>query len=81
MTSPFPDELKIFSVVAVHKAGDKEDSNNYRPIAVLPTLARVLFMENCTTILPKIIYWAINSLVLDHYIQLLLLLVNQWIIG
>ena len=25
MTSSFPDELKILKVVAVHKAGDKED--------------------------------------------------------
>ena len=41
MTSSFPDELKILKVVAVHKAGDKEDPNNYRPIAVLPTIARV----------------------------------------
>ena len=29
MTSSFPDELKILKVVAVHKAGDKEDPNNY----------------------------------------------------
>ena len=27
--------------MAVHKAGDKEDTNNYRPIAVLPTIAHV----------------------------------------
>ena len=27
--------------MAVHKAGDKEDPYNYRPIAVLPTIARV----------------------------------------
>ena len=29
MTSSSPDELKILKVVAVHKAGDKEDPNNY----------------------------------------------------
>ena len=29
MTSSFPDELKILKVVVVHKAGDKEDPNNY----------------------------------------------------
>ena len=38
MTSSFPDELKILKVVAVHKAGDKKDPNNYRPIAVIPTI-------------------------------------------
>ena len=37
MTSSFPDELKLSKVVAVHKAGDKEDLNNYRPIAVPPS--------------------------------------------
>ena len=41
MTSSFPDELKLLKVVAVHNASDKEDPNNYRPIAVLPTVARV----------------------------------------
>ena len=39
MTSSFPDELKILKVVAVHTAVDKEDRNNYRPLAVLPTIA------------------------------------------
>ena len=66
MTSSFPDDLKILKVVAVHKAGDKKDPYNYRPIAVLPTIARVmrnLFMENYTTISPKIIYRVMNSLV------------------
>ena len=41
MTSSFPDELKILKVVAVHKAGEKEDPFYCRPIAVLPTIARV----------------------------------------
>ena len=42
MKSSFPDELKILKVATVHKAGDKEDPNNYRPIAaVLPTKAHV----------------------------------------
>ena len=79
-TSSFPDELKILKVVAVHKADDKEDPNNYRPIAVLPAIARVF---------EKLIYGELynyfteNNLLgnkqfcLDHYIELLLLLVNQ----
>ena len=28
-TSSFPDDLKILKVAGVHKAGDKEDPNNY----------------------------------------------------
>ena len=41
MTSSFPDELKILKVVAVHKVSDKDNPNNYRPIAFLPAKARV----------------------------------------
>ena len=41
MKRSFPDGLKILKVVTVRKAGDKEDPNNYRPLAVLPTIARV----------------------------------------
>ena len=37
----FPDDLKIGKVSPVHKSGDKDDLNNYRPITVLPTIARV----------------------------------------
>ena len=36
-----PDDLKIDKVSPVHKSGDKDDLNNYRPITVLPTIARV----------------------------------------
>ena len=41
MTSSVPDELKILKVVAVYKAGEKVDPYYYRPIAVLPTIARI----------------------------------------
>ena len=37
----FPDDLKIGKVASVYKSGDKDDLNNYRPISVLPTVARV----------------------------------------
>ena len=64
MISSFPDELKTLKVVVGHKAGDKEDPNNYRPIAVLPTIACVFekfIYGELYNYLPKIIYWAINS--------------------
>ena len=40
-TKVFPDDLKVGKVAPVNKSGDKDDLNNYRPISVLPTVARV----------------------------------------
>ena len=40
-TKVFPDDLKVGKVARVYKAGDKDNLNNYRPISVLPTVARV----------------------------------------
>ena len=40
-TNTFPDDFKIGKVAPVFKSGDKEDLNNYRPISVPPTIARI----------------------------------------
>ena len=40
-TNTFPDDFKVGKVAPVFKSGDKEDLNNYRPISVLPTIARI----------------------------------------
>ena len=40
-TGVFSDDLKIGRVAPVYKSGEKDDLNNYRPISVLPTVARV----------------------------------------
>ena len=40
-TKVFPDDLKVLKVVPVYKSGERENLNNHRPIAVLPTIARV----------------------------------------
>ena len=40
-TGVFPDDLKIGRVAPVYKSGEKDDLNNYGPISVLPTVARV----------------------------------------
>ena len=37
----FPRDLKVGRVIPIFKAGEKEDLNNYRPVTVLPTIARV----------------------------------------
>ena len=50
----FPDDLKAGKIAPVHKSGDKDQLNNYRPISVLPTVARVfekISMDNYMNIL------------------------------
>ena len=41
----FPSCYKIAKVIAIHKSGDKQDVNNYRPIALLPQISKLL--EKC----------------------------------
>ena len=40
-TKCYPDSLKFAKVAPVYKGGDKDNLDNYRPISVLPTVARV----------------------------------------
>ena len=40
-TDVFPDDLKIGKVSLIEKSSDRDNLNNYRPISVLPTVARV----------------------------------------
>ena len=40
-TRVFPDDFKIAKVAPVFKNGDKGDPGNYRPISVLPTIAKI----------------------------------------
>ncbi|XP_045471811.1 uncharacterized protein LOC123678705 [Harmonia axyridis] len=37
----FPDELKIARVIPVHKAGSRENYENYRPISILPVMSKI----------------------------------------
>ena len=37
----FPDDLKVGKIAPLYKSGDKDQLNNYSPISVLPTVARV----------------------------------------
>ena len=37
----FPDKLKEARVVPIHKGGDVDDINNYRPISILPAFSKV----------------------------------------
>ena len=40
-TECYPDSLKFAKVAPVYIGGDKDNLDNYRPISVLPTIARV----------------------------------------
>ena len=40
-TGCFPDSWKIARVAPIFKSGQPDDRSNYRPISVLPVLARV----------------------------------------
>ena len=37
----FPDSLKIASIIPLHKEGEKNEPNNFRPISLLPTLCKI----------------------------------------
>ena len=39
-TGIFPDGWKVATVSAIYKSGDKLDWGNYRPISVLPAVAK-----------------------------------------
>ena len=41
MSGAFPDGLKMAKVTPAFKGGDGDDLGNYRPISVLPTVARI----------------------------------------
>ena len=41
-TGIFPDELKMAKVTPIYKEGDKSNCGNYRPISVLPVVAKIL---------------------------------------
>ena len=52
----FPEILKVAKIVPIYKSGTKTDKNNYRPIALLPTLSKVfekLIHKRVTSFLTK----------------------------
>ena len=45
LSGVFPDRLKIAKIVPIHKAGQLDDINNFRPISILPTFSKLF--EKC----------------------------------
>jgi hypothetical protein len=41
-TGTFPEELKLAKVIPIYKEGDNAECGNYRPISVMPALAKIL---------------------------------------
>ena len=77
-TKIFPDDLKVLKVVPVYKSGERENLNNYRPIAVLPTIARVFekLLYRQLYSYYTINYWMTDSLDSALFTLLHLLLVS-----
>ena len=85
-TNTFPDDFKVYKVAPVFKSGDKEDLNNYRPISVLPSIARIferlLYNQLCN-------YLTANKLLGDeqcgsrslHSTAMLRKMSNQWLMN
>ena len=46
-----PEEWKLACVSPIHKCGKIDDPNNYRPVAVLPTVAKVTESIVCAQLL------------------------------
>ena len=49
-TGIFPEDLKLTRVTPIHKEGDKSKCGNYRPISVIPALAKILEKLICEQI-------------------------------
>ena len=56
----FPDSWKVARVAPIHKDGPTDDRSNYRPISVLPVVARLVekFMNSFALILMTTIYFS-----------------------
>ena len=55
----FPDSLKTSKVIPIFKSGDKTDLNNYRPISLVPIIAKVF---------EKLLYDRVESFIEKHNI-------------
>ena len=87
-TKCYPDSLKFAKVAPVYKGGDKNNLDNYRPISVLPTVARKVFEK--LTYEQMIKYFKSNNLLskkqwgfrsLHSTVLLLMSKTNDWFVN
>ena len=64
-TKVLPDDLKVGKAAPVYKSGDKDDLNNYWPISVRPTVARVF--EKCSIDKPMT---TLHKLLGNHFVKI-----------
>ena len=38
----YPDQFELPKVIPLHKGGEKDDVDNYRPISLLPVMSKIL---------------------------------------
>ena len=38
----YPDQFKLAKVIPLHKGGEKDDVDHYRPISLLPAMSKIL---------------------------------------
>ena len=46
----FPDDLKCSKVIPLFKQGERDDLNNYRPISIIPVVAKVMVYDEVLTV-------------------------------
>ena len=83
-TGCFPDSWKIARVAPIFKSGQTNDRSNYRPISVLPVLARVfenLSLTSCTFIWTKTNIYFQTNLASEPFILLSLAFLTTQMTG
>ena len=58
-TGIFPEEWKCSKVVRLFKEGDRKELNSYRPISIIPVVAKVF---------EKIIHDQVNTFLVDNWL-------------
>ena len=61
----FPDSLKVAKIIPIYKSGDTQKVQNYRPIAILPTISKMF--EKCVAIKLNELFTKFNILSPHQY--------------
>ena len=83
-TGIFPDEWKCSKVIPLFKHGERGDLNNYRPILIIPVVAKVferIIFDQTMPFLLTATHYVIASQDFDVYIQLSLRFLSTPIAG